>query len=371
MTRSIAFASPYLPTSLATADLTGNGLFDLIAANALDNSVTIAIQTAPGVFAAPFTTPAGIAPSAIATGDFTGDGLLDIAVTDQTSGEITVLLNDPTHEFSQALQFEASTALYGVAATSVGLVTNSFAQSVSLAAGSYTGAGSVDLVVLNQATHSFTVLVGDGSGGFGAPQLGLTTSTSDGFAVNELPLAMVAGNFTLGGSTDLAVLMEDTGQIWIYTGNGNGTFSHTFTIPVGDEATGLTEVPAGNGLFDLLVGNGYGDVLILDGKGNGTFQIAGSRVSLSVVPNLLGPGEAGVLVGDQANNRVTVQAPSADGNQYTAVRNAGRLVVVVHCATGPRRRAVGFPRQGGDAARRDCRLHGQQFGRGLSYPVDQ
>jgi hypothetical protein len=37
------------------------------------------------------------------------------------------------------------------------------------------------------------------------------------------------------------------------------------------------------------------------------------------VPNLLGPGEAGVLVGDQANNRVTVQAPSSNGNQYAPV----------------------------------------------------
>ena len=40
--------------------------------------------------------------------------------------------------------------------------------------------------------------------------------------------------------------MEDTGQVWIYTGNGNGTFRHTFSIPVGDEATGLSVVP-GNG----------------------------------------------------------------------------------------------------------------------------
>ena len=32
--------------------------------------------------------------------------------------------------------------------------------------------------------------------------------------------------------------MEDTGQVWIYTGNGNGTFQHTFTIPVGEDATG-------------------------------------------------------------------------------------------------------------------------------------
>ena len=71
------------------------------------------------------------------------------------------------------------------------------------------------------------------------------------------------------------------------------------------------------------MGNGFGDVLILEGKGDGTFQIQGSRVSLSVVPNLLGPGQAGVLVGDQQNNRVTVQAPRATAAQYTPVQTLG------------------------------------------------
>ena len=143
-------------------------------------------------------------------------------------------------------------------------------------------------------------------------------------SINHRPVAIVAGDFNRNGNTDLAVLMEDTGQVWIYTGNGNGTFQHTFSIPVGEDATGLSLVPGnGPGLFDLLVGNGFGDVLILQGRGDGTFQIQGSRVSLSVVPDLLGPGQAGVLVGDQQNNRVTVQAPSANGNQYTPVETLG------------------------------------------------
>ncbi len=161
-------------------------------------------------------------------------------------------------------------------------------------------------------------------GGLAAPRAGLTTSTSDGPAINGRPVAMVAGDFTVGGPTDLAVLMQDTGQLWIYSGTGLGGFRHAFSIPVGDEATGLSVVPgSAPGLFDLLVGNGYGDVLILDGKGDGTFQIQGSRVSLSVVPDLLGPGEDGVLVGDQQNNRVTVQAPSAGGDRYAPVQTLG------------------------------------------------
>ena len=129
--------------------------------------------------------------------------------------------------------------------------------------------------------------------------------------------------------------MEDTGQLWIYSGNGDGTFRHTFSIPVGDEATGLSVVPgSGNGLLNLLVGNGFGDVLTLEGKGDGTFQIQGSRVSLSVVPNLLGPGQAGVLVGDQQNNRVTVQAPSANGDQYTPVQTLGSATSSEQMAPG-------------------------------------
>ena len=368
VSRLTAFSTSALPTSLAAADLTGDGLDDLIAANALNDSVTIALQTAPGTFAAPITVPVGIAPSDIAVADLTGAGPPDIIVTDQASGEVTVLLNDPSHRFGQSLTFAAGAGPYGVDTASGSPTESAFAGSVSLVAGDFIAGGGDDLAVLDQETHSFTVLAADGDGGLAAPRTGLTTSTSDGLAINNRPVAMVAGEFTIGGPMDLAVLMEDTGQVWIYTGNGDGTFRHTSSIPVGDEATGLSVVPGdGPGLLDLLVGNGYGDVLILDGKGDGTFQIQGSRVSLSVVPDLLGPGEAGVLVGDQANNRVTVQAPSAGGNRYSPVRTLGTAASSI--ATGAGRRPVGVPRSRVDLARRHRRGHGQQLRGGLSHPV--
>ena len=176
---------------------------------------------------------------------------------------------------------------------------------MSLAAGDFLGSGRNDLVVVNAGTHSFSILANDGSG-FADPTVSLTTSTSDGLDINTKPGAVTAGDFNRDGNLDLAILMEDSGQIFIYTGNGKGSFRHTFTIPVGEEATGLSLV-AGNGpgILDILVGNGFGDILHLDGKGDGTFQISGKRVSLSVVPNLLGPGQAGVLVGNQQDNRVT------------------------------------------------------------------
>src|SRR5262249_50323354 len=69
-------------------------------------------------------------------------------------------------------------------------------------------------------------------------------------------------------------------------------------------------------LLDLLVGNGYGDLLHLEGRGDGTFQIRGKKVSLSVLPDLFGRGQAGVLVANQESNRVTVQGQTADGGGF-------------------------------------------------------
>jgi FG-GAP-like repeat/Bacterial pre-peptidase C-terminal domain len=321
VSRRTAFAAADLPVRLAAADLTGDGLQSLVAANPLDDSVTIALQTSPGSFGAPITAPVGVVPSDIAFADVTGDGLLDVVVSDQASGDVSVLLNNASHSFVNSLRFRATTLRASLEASSGAPALDSPGQSVSVIAGRFTNSGRIDLLVVNRGAHSFTVLSADGQGGLTDPKLALTTSTSDGFLVNNRPGAIVAGDFNRDGRQDLAVLMEDAGQVWIYNGDGNGAFHRTYTIPVGDQATGLSVAPgAASGLLDLLVGNGFGDVLHLTGKGDGTFQISGNRVSLSVVPDLLGPGQAGVLVGNQQNNRVTVQAPSADGNQYTAVQ---------------------------------------------------
>jgi hypothetical protein len=313
-----------LPTSLTAADLTGSGLQDLIAANDLDNSVTIALQTSPGRFGAPKTVPAGVAPSDVAAADIDGDGSPDILVTNQASGEVTILLNDLQHTFHRSLVLAAGAGPYLVKMSTGSPTEGAFAEPVSVVVGAFMGIGRTGVAILDQATHSVVLLAANEDGGLDSPRADLTISTSDGLSINNRPIAMVGGAFTLGGPLDLAVLMEDTGEVWIYSGDGSGHFRHTFSIPVGNEATGLTVVPGTRpGLFDLLVGNGFGDVLILEGKGDGTFQIRGNRVSLSVVPNLLGKGEAAVLVANQASNRVTVQAPSAGGNQYAPVQTLG------------------------------------------------
>jgi hypothetical protein len=324
VSRHTAFSTTAPPSRLVAADLTGDGLADLIAANPLDNSVTVALRNATGDFLAPITVPSGNAPSDIAVADVNSDGRPDVLVSSQASGDVSVVLNDAALVFNQTLRFRAGTQPYGLDMSSDSPLVSSLAESVSLVSGDFTGDGSNDVVVVNRGAHSVTVLPGNGRGGFANPQVSLTTSTSDGFNINERPGATVAGDFNRDGDLDVAVLMQDTGQLWIFTGNGAGIFHHTFTIAAGDQATGLSVVPgSGDGHLDLLVGNGFGDVLHLAGKGDGTFQIRGNRVSLSVVPDLFGPGQAGVLVGNQQDNRVTVQAQTSGGSGFSAVETLG------------------------------------------------
>ena len=324
------------PVRIAAADLHGDGvhddgLGDLVIADGLDNSVTIAFQGNKGQFTQTLSRRVGVVPSDLAlTTVADGDTLKDIVVSDQVSGDVAVLFNDATHAFATSTRFRATAGPAQVDGAT-GAV-SALGESVSLASGNFTGTGRNDLVVVNRAAHSFSVLANDGSGGFAAPQTALTTSTSSGLSVNDQPGAVVAADFhgTDGldahrlGNTDLAVLMEDRGEVWVYTNQGDGSFQRTFTIGVGAGATGLSVVPGARpGLFDVLVGNTFGDVLRLVGKGDGTFQppppFTGNRVPLSVV-SLQGNGQPDVLLANQQADSVSVQAIAGNGSGFAPVQ---------------------------------------------------
>jgi hypothetical protein len=313
-TRTTAFSTPFVPTRIAAGDLAGDGLDDLVVADSFDSRVQVALQQPDGTFSAPLTLTTGEAPSDISPTDVNGDGLPDIVVTNQASGDVTVFLNDPGHSFTTSSRVRAGSGPYRLDPTTATPAVNSLNQPVSLAAGDFTGDGRNDVVVLNRGSDSFTVLPNDGSGGFADPQAALTTSTSDGFAVNAQAGPLVAGSFNGPNQPlDLAVLMADRNQVWIYTGDGHGHFTHTFSTDAGTSPTGLTVVRgSAPGLYDLLVGDPFGDILRLVGDGKGGFQppppVTGDHTSLAV-QTLRSNGTLEVLVANQKANVVTVQAP--------------------------------------------------------------
>ena len=132
-----------------------------------------------------------------------------------------------------------------------------------------------------------SILLGNGDGTF-QPQVT--------YAVGAGPDAIVAGDFTGDGRTDLAVANEGsfdsignpipgTGDVSVLLGNGDGTFQPQVTYAVGSYPTALvTGDFSGDGRTDLAVANSFSnDVSILLGNGDGTFQ---NQVSI-----LLGNGD--------------------------------------------------------------------------------
>jgi hypothetical protein len=209
----------------------------------------------------------------------------------------------------------------------------SLTQTTGLTAGNFTGRstddGAADLLLVDRGLQSFSLLPNDGRGGFTIARPGLTTSTSDGRTINYAPGSVVAGDFhtrdgldaARAGTDDVAVMMEDTGQVWIFTNNGAGVFRHTSSIAVGVGATGLllADGPA-PGLHNILVGYQSGDILTLVGKGDGTFQpvtLKGDRAPIQLTA--MGTGAPVALVANQQTNHVTVQAPLI-GGQYAPVK---------------------------------------------------
>ena len=314
-----------VPTSITAGDLTGNGLDDLVVANALNDSVTIYLQETPGKFAAPITLPVGVAPSDIAIVDVNGDGLNDIVVTDQASGDVCVLMNDDNHSFSKSCYFRAATGLYGLDSSSATPTISSLADSVSLAAGDFTADGRLDLVVVNRGTNSFSVLSNDGNGGFSNPQpastLSFTAIENGEDVVSSQPGPIVAGDFVNGDNLpDLAILMEDLGQVWIYANDGKGTFSFKSYVSVGPAPTGLSlYVNPTTKELDLLVGDSSGDILQLQGKGDGTFTVLnGNSADLELNP--YADGQSQVLLTDQQNNQVVMETRSANSQPFTVAQ---------------------------------------------------
>ena len=87
---------------------------------------------------------------------------------------------------------------------------------------------------------------------------------------------------------DLAVTTVASATVWVFLGNGDGTFRPAVAYTVGYDPNGIVAADfRGNGILDLAVFSSWSnEVSILMGNGDGTFQPA--------VDDVLGPGDPGV-----------------------------------------------------------------------------
>jgi hypothetical protein len=289
------------PITLTVADLTGNGVQDIVTANGqfANNSVSVLMGNGDGTFGPASVYTAGENPQAVAVGDFNGDGVPDV-VTANTGQNLT-----PVGSISMLLGNGDGTLL-----TSPDLIVPGPGPSVEA---DFTGDGIPDLAVISSSVGYSGVYIfpGLGNGEFGAPIL--TPSISS-------PSSIAVGDFTGNHVMDLAVTSAN--GVSILLGNGNGTFQTPVVYPAGPSPSWVAvDDFTGNGILDLAVADNAksgGGVSILLGKGDGTFgtattYAAGGAANYLTTGDINGDHKDDIAVVNGGSNTVSILLGNGDG----------------------------------------------------------
>jgi hypothetical protein len=140
-------------------------------------------------------------------------------------------------------------------------------DAVSICSADFNGDSKPDIAVINNAsgTSNISVLLNNGSGGFGAPTF---------FAVGALPHSICTADFNGDGIADLATTNIGPGNVSVLLGNGSGGFTAAAGFGTGIFNSLSTICSAdfnGDGKVDLVISSGFNFVLVALGNGNGTF----------------------------------------------------------------------------------------------------
>jgi hypothetical protein len=340
------------PVAIAAADLDGSGRPDLIVANDLFGlaSLSLYVGQADGSFRhltdlQDTDIKTGTSISNLVVADVNQDGRPDLILTNADAGDVGVFLNETQSpgdlQFSAEERLRAGTGYYGAVLSVATLAGNQILQANgypaalpniyfvtsdqatrAVVSGDFTGNGVTDLITVNKGTNTIALLAGEkgpdglATGNFVDPRI-------VGFA--NSPIAVVAGDFERDKKLDLAVLNQGDNTVTIYRRDETGNFQPLGDpIPAGIAPTDLTVVKDINdpSKVDLVIGNQFGDVLVLLGNGDGTFRLppphTGDRVPLTV-QSLTKQGPPEALVAVQKTNWITVQAPAPGNTQFTRV----------------------------------------------------
>ncbi len=300
-------AGPY-PGPVATADFNKDGNPDLAAASSRSNTFSVLLGDGTGGFGPEADFAIGSFASSVTSDDLNEDGNPDLVLTSPGStwplpdrdGTVSVLLGDGSGGFAPR--------------TDIAYVIWEQLGDVNTA--DFNADGKLDLAVTNTVYPSpslgtygsVSVLLGDGTGGFGPKTDFLTGNESSG--------SVTTADFNADGNTDLAV--TSTWAVSILLGDGTGGFGPSSDFPTGTRPVSVTTDDFNSdGRPDLVMASNFeSNVSVLLGDGSGGFA---SRSDFRT---------------GRSPNSLTTDDFNSDGTSDLAVANGGANSVSVLLGDG-------------------------------------
>jgi len=150
-------------------------------------------------------------PHSMVTADLNGDGVLDLVLDDGNTSGVSVLLGNRDGTFQLFALFDCGCAF-----------------PVDVAVADFNGDGKND--VAETSSSGVSILLGDGAGNLGTPQV---------LKAGVAPQRIVAADLNGDRKIDLAVTNLGSNTVSIFLGNGDGTFGAAKNITVGMGPDGI------------------------------------------------------------------------------------------------------------------------------------
>ncbi len=181
----IVLPAGFEPTSLAVADLNGDGHQDLVVADQGNNTFSVLLGNGNGTFQTRTDYPTGTAPVYVALGDFNEDGALDIATANNTANTVSIYYNQISNQDIPTGTFLAGSTRDFPAGNGP----------TSIAVADYNLDGFADLVVSDETDNAISVILNLGGEAFAA---------NVELPVDTAPVSVTTADFNADGRPDIA-----------------------------------------------------------------------------------------------------------------------------------------------------------------------